>query len=93
MVENDDLVKQVTGCIIVLITMAKIVFRWKTVSVSLLGLLLDKLTKKIDGHGEDDGGVVLRGYCAQRLEISQLKYIPGFIKKDTNERSLPLHGN
>ena len=39
----------------------------------LLGLLGgDEVVHDVDGHGEDDGGVVLRRDRAQRLEVAQL---------------------
>ena len=35
--------------------------------------LWEKVRRQIDGHGEDDGGVVLGGDAVQRLKIAQLK--------------------
>ena len=31
------------------------------------------MVNNINGHGEDDGGVVLGGDAAQRLEVAQLR--------------------
>ena len=32
------------------------------------------MVQDVDGHGEDDGGVVLRGDGAQSLQVPQLQY-------------------
>ena len=49
---------------------------WKTILTTpcLLCLLLDEVVQDVDGHGEDDGGVVLRGDGAQSLQVPQLQY-------------------
>jgi len=39
----------------------------------ILLLLLHELVEDVDGHGEDDGGVVLCRYCTQGLQVPQLK--------------------
>ncbi len=39
----------------------------------LVSLFLDELVEDVDGHGEDDGGVVLRWYCTQGLQVPQLE--------------------
>ena len=41
--------------------------------VCLLGLFLDEVVQDVDGHGEDDGGVVLSRDGAQSLEVPQLR--------------------
>ena len=49
---------------------------WKTIlnAPCLLCLILDEVVQDVDGHGEDDGGVVLRGDGAQSLQVPQLGY-------------------
>ena len=37
-------------------------------------LLAQEVLDNVDGHGEDDGGVVLSGDSTEGLQISQLKY-------------------
>ena len=37
-------------------------------------LLVDEVLHDVDRHGEDDGGVVLRGDGAQSLQVPQLQY-------------------
>ena len=51
---------------------------WNIRSDSCAGCLLlsllggDEVVHDVDGHGEDDGGVVLRRDRAQRLEVAEL---------------------
>ena len=34
---------------------------------------VEEVRGQVDGHGEDDGGVVLGGYAVQRLEVTKLQ--------------------
>ena len=39
----------------------------------LVGLFADEVIKNVHWHWEDDSGVVLGGYAAQRLEVAELR--------------------
>ena len=39
----------------------------------LVGLFSNEMVENVHRHGEDDGGVVLGGYAAQRLEVAELQ--------------------
>ena len=49
---------------------------WKTIFTvqCVLSLFLDEVVQDVDGHGEDDGGVVFCGDCAESLKVPQLQY-------------------